>query len=42
MIQIPGVLLNGKPFVVDATIAIASDGRTIALEDRPASTRWGR
>lgn len=42
MIQIPGVLVNGKPFVVDSQVAILSDGRVIALEDRPVRTRWGR
>lgn len=42
MIQIPGVLLNGKPFVVDAKVAVSSDGRIIALEDPAPRTRWGR
>lgn len=42
MVQIKGVTVNGKPFVVDGQVAVLSDGRVIPVEDRPADTRWGR
>ncbi len=42
MVQIQGVTLNGLPFVVDEQVAIASNGRTVAVEDRPATGRFDR
>lgn len=42
MIQVPGVTVNGRPFVCDERVAVLSDGRVIALEDRPLESRWGR
>lgn len=42
MVQIKGVTINGEKFVVDNTVAVTVSGRAIAVEDRPADTRWGR
>lgn len=42
MIQVQGVTINGKKFVVDGQVAITTDGQVIPVEDKPVPGKWGR